>query len=65
MGVLHKIVGEQLIIDMKRYQTHPDCKTLVCFVYDPNGHIKNPTALENDWTGKQDNISVHLFGIPH
>lgn len=60
-----KTVGEQLIIDMKRYQTHPDCKTLVCFVYDPEGHIKNPIALENDLSGKQDNINVLLFVVPH
>jgi hypothetical protein len=60
-----KIIGEQLIIDMKRYQTHPDCKTLVCFVYDPEGYIKNPIALENDLSGKQDNINVHLFIVPH
>lgn len=60
-----KTIGEQLIIDMKRYQAHPDCKTLVCFVYDPDGHIKNPIALENDLSGKQDNINVHLVVVPH
>lgn len=60
-----KVIGEQLIIDMKRYQTHPDCKTLVCFVYDPEGCIKNPIALENDLSGKQDNINVHMFVVPH
>lgn len=60
-----KVIGEQLIIDMKRYQTHPDCKTLVCFVYDPEGFVKNPIALENDLSGKQDNINVHVFVVPH
>jgi hypothetical protein len=60
-----KAIGEQLIIDMKRYQTHPDCKTLVCFVYDPEGFIKNPTALEYDLSGNQDNIDVHVFIVPH
>jgi REase_DpnII-MboI len=26
---------EQLIVDKAQYQRHPDCSTLVCFVYDP------------------------------
>ncbi|WP_319508144.1 hypothetical protein [uncultured Methanolobus sp.] len=43
-----KEVGDQLIIDISRYSTHPNCKTLVCFVYDPEGRINNPIGLEND-----------------
>lgn len=30
-----KEVGEQLIVDSQRYQAHPDCKRIICFVYDP------------------------------
>jgi hypothetical protein len=45
-----KQVGEQLIIDIQRYQSHPDCKRLICFVYDPNGNIRNPKGLETDLT---------------
>ncbi len=41
-----KQIGEQLIIDIKRYQQHPDCKRLICFVYDPGGFLKNPGGLE-------------------
>ena len=26
---------------------HPDCRTLVCFVYDPDGRIANPSAVED------------------
>ncbi len=29
----------QLIIDKERYRTHPNCKYLVCFVYDPEQRI--------------------------
>jgi hypothetical protein len=47
-----KKIGEQLIIDIKRYENHPDCKALYCFVYDPDGNIKNPVALENDLSGE-------------
>ncbi|WP_420642467.1 hypothetical protein [Candidatus Leptofilum sp.] len=59
-----KLIGEQLIIDIKRYQVHPDCKTLICFVYDPDGYIRNPVALENDLTGNHDKISVHVLVVP-
>lgn len=41
-------LGEQLIIDRARYEAHPDCRTLVCFVYDPEGRIGNPVGIERD-----------------
>ena len=47
-SIRDKQVGEQLIVDIAKYKEHPDCKTLVCFVYDPEGLISNPTGLEND-----------------
>ena len=54
-------IGEQLIIDINRYQAHPDCQTLVCFVYDPDHHLKNPEALENDLSGKQNDLTVKVI----
>ncbi|WP_394541950.1 PD-(D/E)XK nuclease domain-containing protein [Pantoea sp. SGAir0418] len=41
-------IGEELIIDMARYRAHPDCETLICFVYDPDGWINNPKGLIAD-----------------
>jgi hypothetical protein len=41
-------VGSQLIDDIARYQAHPDCRMLVCFVYDPEGLIGNPRGIERD-----------------
>jgi hypothetical protein len=43
-------VAEELAIDKELYRSHPDCKTLVCFVYDPGRHLNNPTGLEGDLT---------------
>ena len=43
-----KEISEELIIDASRYKAHQDCKTLVCLVYDPNNHIKNPRGVERD-----------------
>ncbi|MDK2826763.1 MAG: hypothetical protein PWQ63_810 [Methanolobus sp.] len=43
-----KEIGEQLLVDIGKYAAHPECKKLVCFVYDPEGRIGNPKGLEND-----------------
>lgn len=43
-----KDLGNQLIVDIERYQEHPDCETVICFVYDPEGVLGNPTAIAND-----------------
>ena len=40
------------------YQSHQDCKTLICFVYDPSGKCTNPTALESDLTKEHDKLRV-------
>ena len=59
-----KEVGEQLIIDITRYKSHPDCKTLICFVYDPERRIKNPRGLENDLSKTTDGMIVKVFIRP-
>ncbi len=43
-----KDLGEQLITDRARYESHPDCKTLVCFGYDPERGIGNPVEIERE-----------------
>lgn len=60
-----KLMGEQLIIDINKYQSHPNCKTLYCLIYDPNSFIKNAVALENDLSGTHDNLFVKVFVVPH
>jgi hypothetical protein len=47
-GLWAKEVSEQLIIDAAKYRQHPECKTLVCLVYDPEGLVKNPRGIERD-----------------
>ncbi|ENU1174226.1 malate dehydrogenase [Enterobacter kobei] len=44
-------IGEELIIDMARYRAHPNCDTLVCFVYDPDGWVNNPKGVIADLEG--------------
>lgn len=60
-----KEVGEQLILDVAHYRNHPNCKTLKCFVYDPENRIKNPRGLENDINKLSgDNLNVELYIRP-
>jgi len=47
-GLSDRQLGEQLIIDIEKYKTHPDCKKLVCFIYDPEARIGNPVGLIKD-----------------
>ncbi|MDO9212329.1 MAG: hypothetical protein Q7U23_00680 [Methylococcales bacterium] len=64
-GLKNKEVGEQLIIDTHKYQTHPDCKNLICFVYDPEGRISNPRGIENDLSKEFNGLPVLVFITPH
>jgi hypothetical protein len=41
-------VVSELTQDKAHYAKHPDCKTLVCFIYDPASLLDNPTALVDD-----------------
>ncbi|MBB2302302.1 malate dehydrogenase [Escherichia sp. 93.1447] len=45
-------IGEQLLIDIGRYDAHPDCGTLICFVYDPECLVVNPKGVIDDLEGK-------------
>jgi hypothetical protein len=63
-GLGGKEVGEQLIIDIAHYKSHPSCKTLVCLVYDPEHRISNPTGLESDLSKKTDGLTVKVFVVP-
>ena len=47
-GLGAKEVGEQLLVDIAKYKKHPNCKTLVCFVYDPEGRVGNASGLCKD-----------------
>lgn len=63
-GLDARRLGEELIIDIQRYRAHPDCRSLVCFVYDPDGRISNPRGLENDLNGPREDITVMIIIAP-
>lgn len=63
-GLNAKVVGEQLIIDIARYKKHPQCRRLVCFVYDPEGRIANPSGIESDLNSGDHGIEVRVSILP-
>ena len=63
-GLRDKEVGEQLIVDIAKYQSHPQCKVLYCFVYDPEGMIRNPRGLERDLEKLDSKFPVRVFIRP-
>ncbi len=59
-----KGIGDQLLVDIMRYKSHPDCGRLICFVYDPEGRIGNPKSIETDLTGTHDDLDVLVIVAP-
>lgn len=59
-----KEVGDQLLIDIGRYKARKDCKLLYCFVYDPEGYIRNPTALEEELSSNDGELAVKVVVLP-
>jgi hypothetical protein len=58
-------LGDELIIDIRRYkETHPDCQSLYCFVYDPEGYIDNPRGMENDLSRLTEGMPVKVIIAP-
>jgi hypothetical protein len=58
-------VAEQLILDKELYRGHPDCKMLLCFVYDPTHRLDNPESLERDLTEMGGPLPTVVIVSPH
>lgn len=63
-GLKDKELGEQLIIDIANYKQHKECKCLYCFVFDPDGYIRNPRGLEKDLQTLDKELPVKVFIRP-
>lgn len=55
---------EQLSADIDSYRKHPDASSLICFVYDPQGCLENPVALEWDLSGARNEMMAHVVVNP-
>src|SRR5271165_99261 len=63
-GLKQKDLVDQLLVDIARYEEHPSCKSLICFVYDPDGRIGNPSAIIADIEKGDRKIAVRVFVQP-
>lgn len=62
---VEKQIGDELLIDIANYSEYPNCRSLYCFVYDPDYCISNPKGLENDLNNKStDTFKVQVFVRP-
>jgi len=58
-------IGDELLQDIARYQQHPDCKGLICLIYDPSYLIANPHGLQTDLEKMSSNkLSVAVVIVP-
>lgn len=46
VGLTDRKLADELIIDINRFEKHSKCKTLFCFIYDPDSKIKNPKSFQ-------------------
>ncbi len=64
-GLSDKKVGKELVEDISYYRQHPHCKTLACFIYDPEGRIKNRLGVIKDVEGLgTEGVMVKVFIYP-
>lgn len=63
-GLGDRKLGEELLIDREKYQSHPDCDTLVCFIYDPEGRVGNPMGLARDLEENPGPLKVRVIVAP-
>lgn len=63
-GLGAKELGEELAADVQKHRQHADCRTLVCFVYDPDGLIPDPRELEHQLSGERDGLTRRVIVAP-
>lgn len=59
-GLGAKEITNQVAADVEHYSTHPNCQTLFCFVYDPEGRIGDPRGLEASLSGASHGMRVEV-----
>jgi len=53
-----KELGEELIVDIAKYRSHPDVRHLVCLVFDQIGQLQNPRGIERDLSLPKEGLGV-------
>jgi hypothetical protein len=63
-GLTAKALQKELILDVHGYATHPNCKTLVFFIFDRRHSITNPQALASAVEGTPSKFKIHVVICP-
>ena len=63
-GLNAKGLTHQISVDIERYASQSDCKVVFCFIYDPEGRIAKPRALESELTVNGGGHRVEAFVTP-
>jgi hypothetical protein len=56
--------GIAIVVVPLAVSADPQCRRLVCFVYDPEGRIANPVGIENDLNSGDHGIEVRVSILP-
>lgn len=59
-----KEIADQVTADFQHAAAHPECTTLFCFVYDPDGRIGNPRQLETQLKIQRDSAVLEVLIAP-
>ena len=61
-GLKDKQIGDELLVDIGRYKSHPKCRNFLCFIYDPNYYINNFQGLKADLESHtSDNFNIKVY----
>jgi hypothetical protein len=63
-GLTTKEVAEQIASDSAYFGSRSTCRTLFCFIYDPEGRIGSPKRLETDLTSVSDRYTIEVLVAP-
>jgi REase_DpnII-MboI len=57
-SMITRKLGEELIVDITKYRSHPDVRHLICLVFDQDGYVQNPRGMERDLSVPREGLGV-------
>jgi hypothetical protein len=63
-GLSRTELTDQIRAGVERYRARGRCTHLLCFVYDPEGRIGNPKALESELSSTSEHFTVDVVVAP-
>lgn len=64
-GHIDKEIGEELLLDIAKYESGQKYSKFFCFIYDPQNKVRNPAILKKDLEGhKKENFDITVIIEP-